>query len=144
MKIENVTLGSDPELFLETQEGEVVSCIGFCKGTKENPEPISKEGHAIQIDGIAMEFNIPPCRTKEELIENINFVKDYIDSTIAKPRGLVISNKVSNVMLDKHLSDPNARILGCSSDFDAWTESVNPAPDAKGNLRCVGKIDCRL
>tara|TARA_R110000822_G_scaffold42836_9_gene116148 strand:- start:2744 stop:3532 length:789 start_codon:yes stop_codon:yes gene_type:complete len=137
MKIENLTIGSDPELFLETPDGEVVSCIGFCSGTKEKPELISKDGHAIQIDGIALEYNLPPSKTKEELINNINFIKDYTINTIAKPKGLVISKKVSEEILDKHLP-PEARILGCSASFCAWTESVNGSPDGKSNWRSVG------
>lgn len=136
MKVENITIGSDPELFLESNN-EVVSFVGMCEGTKEKPEPISDEGHSIQVDGVAAEFNIPPCKTKEELISNINFVKEYINNRFCNDN-LKISEKVSAYIDQKYLEDPKVRQLGCSSDFNVWIRDVNPSPNAETNLRCVG------
>ena len=80
----NILLGSDPEIFVEN-DLEIVTAEGLIEGTKWEPYPISEDGHCIQIDNIAMEFNIPPSATKEEFVNNINYVKDYLKIVAESP-----------------------------------------------------------
>jgi hypothetical protein len=133
----NITIGSDPEVFIE-KNGEIVSGIGLIPGTKHEPHPISKKGHFIQTDNIAFEFNIPPCKTEEEFVENINFVKEYLD-TVAKSNSCSLSTKSSGLINPEELKHPQAMEFGCEPDLNPYLKEINPKPESKDwNLRCVG------
>jgi len=58
-KIENITIGGDPEFFLKNKNtGEFIPAIGLIGGTKKEPIDISPEGktgYALQEDGVAGE-----------------------------------------------------------------------------------------
>lgn len=133
----NITIGSDPEIFIEN-DSEIVSAIGLVPGTKHIPHPITDRGHFVQTDNIALEFNIPPCNTEDEFVENINFVKDYLE-TVAIANGYKLSTKVSSRISRQYLQHPQAKEFGCEPDFNPYTKSVNESPNKNTNLRCVGK-----
>lgn len=131
-----ITLGSDPEVFIEI-DGEVVSGIGLIPGDKENPHEITDEGHAIQVDGVAWEYNIPPSASCDEFVKNIVFVREYLREE-AKKHGAVLSTFSSFELAKKYLAHPDAQRLGCEPDFNAYLQDYNPTPSAKTRLRVVG------
>lgn len=133
----SITLGSDPEIFVENKEGRIVSGIDLIPGDKEKPHPITSDGHFIQVDNIAWEFNIPASTSSDEFSDNIQFVLDHL-KTIADEHGLVLSNKVSDEIDPSELEDPRALVFGCDPDYNAYTLMDNPTPDNRTNLRCVG------
>lgn len=137
MKNNLILLGSDPEVFVSTLDGKIVSGIDLIPGDKENPHPIDKLGHAIQVDNIAWEYNIPPCATREDFIKSIHFVKDYLQET-ANEFGLTLSSLASAEVDEAELQHPNAKRFGCDPDLNVYTLSQNETPDSNTNLRCVG------
>lgn len=137
MELTKITLGCDPEIFVALPDGEVVSGIGLLGGTKNEPLHITDKGHSVQEDNVAWEFNIPPCSTADEYVENINFVLGYL-TTKAKENGLVLSKLASYELDEKYLKSRQARRFGCEPDFNAYTEDKNPKPKSKTNLRVVG------
>lgn len=134
--IENVTLGADPELFFE-REGEIISIEGLLGGTKHKPKMISDKGHSVQEDNIMAEFNIPPSSTKEEFVDNIEFVKDYLD-VIATMNGAKLNYQASAELDKKFLKTKQAKEFGCMPDFNYYLKDTNPDPPSNGRLRTCG------
>lgn len=133
----NITLGSDPEIFI-SNGNEIVSAEGLTEGgTKHAPKAISEDGHAVQEDGIMFEYNIPPCKTPEEWIENHRHCQDYLE-ILAKAHGFEFSRAVSGEVNPKYLQSDQAKTFGCEPDFNVYDRCVNEAPDNNTNLRCAG------
>lgn len=127
MKIKNITLGTDPELFLQ-KDNKIISAIGKIGGSKSEPQPISDEGHFIQEDNVAIEYNIPACKTIDSWIYHHNFVKDYLD-VLVSGMGCTLAIQPSAILDDSELDNDVARLAGCEPDFDVWNECINTPAD---------------
>ena len=143
MILDNVTIGADPELFLiNSKTGDVVSSIGIIPGEKGEPyrSDDMPEGYGLEIDNILAEFNIPPVRNKEDFIEAMDYMKKYIKKFIkAKNPELDILCKASMMVNEDQLQSPEAKLFGCSVDYNAYTEAPNPKPQGeRTNLRSAG------
>lgn len=143
MILDNITIGADPELFLiNSKTGEVVSSIGIIPGEKGEPyrSDDMPEGYGLEIDNLLAEFNIPPVRDKESFIGAITYMKDYIKKFIkAKNPNLDILCKASMMVNKDQLQSPEAKLFGCSVDYNAYTEEPNPKPKGEcTNLRSAG------
>lgn len=137
MKIKNITLGTDPELFLK-KDGKIISAIGKIGGSKSEPQPISDDGHFIQEDNVAIEYNIPPCTTVTDWIYHHNFVKDYLE-VLASGMGCTLAIQPSAILDDSELDNDVAKLAGCEPDFDVWNECINePADLSSTNTRSAG------
>lgn len=133
-------LGADPELFLQDATDAYISSIGKIGGSKECPIPLPLgEGFAVQEDNVALEYNIPPSETKEELKNNIKQVMSFLAEGI-KPLGLHFSRESAVLFPESQLVDPMAKEFGCDPDFDAWKGGEkNPRPKADDHrLRSCG------
>lgn len=119
-------IGADPELFVLDQNGKAVSAAGLIPGTKTDPFKV-KDG-AIQVDGMAAEFNIDPVDNFEDFNDKIKSVMKQLTGFL--PIGYSLS-AVPCVVFDQDVWDAapeEAKELGCSPDFNAWTGGVNPPP----------------
>ena len=120
--------GCDPELFIkDSATGEYVSAEGLIPGTKENPYPVTKG--AVQVDGMAAEFNIDPVDNFEDWNRNIAAVLNQLQKML--PKGLEL-DAVPAVRFNPevfHSAPDKAKELGCQPDFNAWTGEVNPPPN---------------
>lgn len=67
----NYTLGADPEIFVGRQ-GQFFSAHDLIPGNKRRPHPVDKG--AVQVDGMALEFNIDPASSYEEFQGNLDHV----------------------------------------------------------------------
>jgi hypothetical protein len=134
--IKNVTLGADPELFLEIN-GEIVSAEGLIGGTKEFPKLISETGHAIQEDNVMIEFNIPPSKSVIEFTNNINQVKDYLEA-LAIIQGGKLNISASAELDPKYLQSEQALQFGCEPDYNLYLKAKNYPPITGGTLRTCG------
>jgi len=127
----NLLIGADPELFVK-QDGRFISAHGMVEGTKDNPFKV--EGGAVQVDGMALEFNIDPAASEAEFLGNIKIVMSKLAGMIGdadmvvEPTAHFGSEYISEQPVE-------ARELGCSPDFNAYTGRQNPLPDAEVPFR---------
>lgn len=127
--LEGFTWGCDPELFIVNSNGEPISAEGIIPGTKEDPYPVA--GGAVQLDGVAAEFNIDPVDNFKDFSANIDKVLTEMQKMI--PAGHSLVARPSVVFSEKEWDkvSPQAKALGCTPDFNAWTGEVNPPPDGE-------------
>jgi hypothetical protein len=120
--------GCDPELFVLNQDGVPVCADGLIPGTKEEPYPV-KHG-AVQVDGMAAEFNIDPVDNFKDWKRNIKAVMRTLTKML--PDGYSLACQPYVVFSDEvwKESPDHAKELGCSPDYNAWTGQVNPPPNA--------------
>lgn len=146
-KIKNITIGADPELFIiNTSTGDVVSAIGLLPGKKDKPyKKGMPKGFGVEIDGILGEFNIPPCTSKEEYVDSIKYMKNWIKNYVKNvDPNLDICCKATMLVPEDQLLDPLANEIGCLSDFNAYTMDKNPKPEGYPNcLRVAGEMIAR-
>lgn len=127
-------IGADPELFVYDKKGrKFVTGYDLIPGTKDKPHPVDKG--AVQVDGMALEFNIDPAKDYNEFEHNINTVMGRLKAMI--PDNLELKIKPSIMWKKDYLESmpEKAKELGCDPDWNAYTETLNPAPNAKSCLR---------
>lgn len=140
-------IGADPEFFVQ-RYGRVVSAYGLVPGSKENPYKVPKG--AVQVDGMALEFNIDPAETYAQFEDHMTTVLDSIIRMVPGFEVFVqpLPESVQSRGFEKILapvadfgaayidSQPKeAKELGCSPDFNAYTKQANPRPDANTPFR---------
>lgn len=132
MKIRNVTIGADPELFIfNTKTGLPISAIGLIPGKKDKPYTKGMpKGFGVEIDCILGEFNIPPCSSKSEFIESIQYMKNWIRNYVKNyDPDLDICCASSMLIPEDQLTDPGAHIIGCDRSFNAYLKRVMDRPE---------------
>ena len=118
-------IGADPELFVSV-DGAMVSAAGLVPGTKDNPHPVT--GGAIQVDGMALEFNITPAATSDEFVSRITKVLNTLKQQLPPTHQVEIISSTTFSPAVYKAAPPSARRLGCDPDFDAYTLRPNPRP----------------
>lgn len=122
-----ISIGTDPELFVK-RDDEWISGAGLIPGTKEHPHKV--ENGAVQVDGIALEFNTDPADSEGEFLHNIESVLSQLKSMV--PYQLIAQ---PTILFDISSLPKTEQILGCDPDFNAWTEKSNPKPNEQANIR---------
>jgi hypothetical protein len=135
---EGFTFGCDPEVFIVDAEGNPVSAAGLIPGTKHEPYWIGDV--AIQVDGMAAEFNIKPVTRFEEFNDRIVRALDELKSRLPEGHSLSI---VPSVVFSEdvfYAAPEEAKAMGCSPDFDAWSGDLFEPPQTLDNpfMRCAG------
>ncbi len=127
-----ILIGADPEVFA-TKKGKHVSAHNMVPGTKESPHAV-KDG-AVQVDGMALEFNINPAGTENEFIYNMDSVLGQLKKMV--PGYGLAADPVAefgHAYLDRQPEE--AKELGCDPDFNAWLNGKeNIRPDANVSFR---------
>lgn len=143
MKLNNITIGADPELFIVNENtNQVVSAIGLIPGEKGNPwvgEDMPK-GFGLETDNILAEFNIPPVKDKVNFINNIVYMQEYINKFVKnKNPELGIKCSASETVPESELQSDQAKLFGCDVDYNAYTLKENPKPKGEStNTRSAG------
>lgn len=129
-----VLVGCDPELFVrDKRSGLIVSAHDKLPGTKTAPHKVS--AGAVQVDGVAAEFNIDPASSVSQFVSNISEVMGHLQDFVGSDFELV-SEPVAEFSETYFKSLPeDTRELGCNPDFDAWSGQVNKKPDGDVTFR---------
>lgn len=111
-------------------------------GTKHKPIPIPslEDGFYMQEDGCALEFNIPACAGAREFTQSVYLAMRALFKYL-HTKGLTILQTPSATFATEDLEKyPQANILGCSPDYNAYTLERRLPPDITelGNLRFAG------
>ena len=123
-------LGADPELFLQTANGKLISVLGKLGGTKAAPLQIIDlpQGFTVQEDNVAVELGIPPAASAMEYITNL---KTCMAKALSLLPGLEYSTSSAASFPLEELEHPLAWVFGCEPDFNAWTGEQNAKPTAE-------------
>lgn len=129
-----ITVGADPEFFLRDRKtGKFISAYGLIPGTKERPHPV--EQGAVQVDGMALEFNINPAFNSQEFHSNIETVLQTLRNMIPKETEIDF-NPVAQFDEEFFKQQPEAAVnIGCEPDFNAYTGQLNTPPNQKQLMR---------
>lgn len=138
--MEKFLIGADPELFLQ-KDGKFVSVEDsngpLIPGTKRNPHEV--QGGAIQVDGVAAEFNVNPSDNFKDFYENIKSVVTNLRSYIKRHDDRMVLAPIPTAFFDPEYFSKlpmHTRRLGCDPDFDAYKDGApNPRPKTKLPMR---------
>ena len=126
-------LGCDPELFVKNKAGALISAHGLVPGDKINPSPVDKG--AVQVDGMALEYNIEPSESLEDFVSYNTSVLSSLKDMLPEDCDFDIK-PVAEFGMELIQSQPEeARILGCEPDYNAYTGKVNVSPNAELDFR---------
>ena len=92
---QKILVGCDPEVFIKNKKtGLFASAHGIIPGSKEHPHPVALG--AVQVDGMACEFNTDPAATRQEFINNVTGVFDALVEMLPEKFLLVPGIPVAN------------------------------------------------
>lgn len=132
-------VGADPELFLIDSEGNFRSAHNVIQGNKVNAMPVEKG--AVQVDGVAAEFNIFPASTAIEFSANIRTVLTQLNKMVKEKNPKLSLMVKPTATFDKQYFRklPKAvKALGCTADWDAYTGKIFDKPDNRQPMRTGG------
>ena len=125
------TFGADPELFV-TKNGKPVSAYGLIKGDKKDPQKVANG--AVQVDGMALEFNIDPSRDFTGFNNNLSSVMTTLERMVPDYKFMI--QPVADFGAEYINAQPKeARLLGCEPDYNAYTGLANPTPKGETPFR---------
>lgn len=130
MAVDPILIGADPELFAVDTVGDFQSVHDILPGTKAFPLVVPRG--AIQVDGVAAEFNINPARSRSEFMKNLKNVESLLLRLLQnqRPQWRLEARPTAHFRPSYFASLPeHALALGCDPDYNAYTGEVQEKPD---------------
>ena len=125
-------IGADPELFV-SRDGNIFSGHGLISGNKKHPHAVNNG--AVQVDGMALEFNIDPASTETMFVNNVVSVLGQMKAMIPDDCELEMVPVAHFTPEYLELQPKEAKEIGCDPDYSAYTGAFNPMPDATRPMR---------
>lgn len=128
-----IKVGADPELFMKDKKGNYISAHGAVKGTKAKPHKVDKG--AVQVDGMALEFNIDPATSEQEFVTNLTSVMSILQDMV--PEYKLAAVPTAHFGAEYMATQPEEALeMGCEPDFNAWDGGKeNQKPDGDADFR---------
>jgi hypothetical protein len=117
-----ITIGADPEFFLRDRDtGNPMPVCGLLGGTKETP--LQYGNYGLQEDNVMCEYNIPPVSDAVRFATHIKRGRESVMEHLESKFPQRFEPDASPARLFSHaaIDHPQARMFGCSPDFDAYT-----------------------
>ena len=132
-----VSFGCDPEIFVrERKSGRFIGAAGLTRGTKQNPAPLAGTQVKVQVDGMALEFNPPPCFSRDRFSGYISEALHCIQLHLLEPDlELVIQSTVEFDEEEWKKTPEENKLLGCDPDWNAYTQRQNIPPNGDVSFR---------
>lgn len=129
LEIKDISIGADPEVFFKSRlTGQFVSCAGKMPGTKK--QPFATHFGAVQVDGLAAEFNVFPSTDQTTFNDLIVEGLEYLSRIADAHECSVVFDPVAEFDSDYFYSlDADVFELGCEPDFNGLDGMINDAPD---------------
>ena len=131
----DILIGADPELFVK-KDGKFHSAHGLVPGNKKIP--FSVPDGAIQVDGMALEFNIEPAKEEKEFVHNIESVLFSLRKMVPEEYTFDFTAVARFDKLHMSKQPREALEIGCDADFNAYTEEQQPSPVMQSLIRSAG------
>lgn len=132
----DIKFGADPEVFIgDPKTASFVSAHPYLPGTKQDPYKVPHG--AVQVDGMAAEFNIDPADNYEEFQHNLDSVQNTLKGMIGDHQFLDSASVFFSEGFAKTIPPENI-LLGCDPDYNAWTMDENISPDGAALMRTAG------
>lgn len=126
-----IKVGCDPEVFVK-KNGVFHSAHGLIPGDKKNPFKVNRG--AVQVDGMALEFNIDPAASEDEFCINVQEVFNTLRLMV--PEYELATVPVADFDAAYMASQPaEALELGCDPDFNGWFTCANDKPNGDRPFR---------
>lgn len=129
-------IGSDPEFGILDPDGNPIPSFIFFEGTKQYPEDMGN-GFSILKDNLLVEGNIPACKSKQEFIDAMKFLKGIIQIPLNRDGSALVSADI----LDYHpmwINTPDGQEFGCSNFRNAYSDKDIQTPVIHTNTRELG------
>lgn len=130
-----ISLGADPEILLTDPSGKPWGAVECSTGTKEEPEKVAQG--AVQVDGMALEYNIDPAKNISDWVDNHNIVLDQLEEK-ANKQGLTLCDSslldYTQYIAEAKPSDDEL-LFGCDPDLNAGTGEENEMPENDGSIK---------
>ena len=126
-------VGCDPEVFVRNpNNGQFVNAHNMIPGDKKNPHKVPFG--AVQVDGMALEFNIEPAETSGQFLHNVKSVYNTLQGMV--PGYELVNVPTAEFGAEYMAVQPEESLeLGCEPDYNAYTGLENPRPNAKNTFR---------
>ncbi len=126
-----IKVGCDPEVFVK-KAGIFLSAHNLIPGDKKNPFKVNKG--AVQVDGMALEFNIDPASSEDEFCINVQEVFNTLKLMV--PDYEVLAVPVADFDPAYMAAQPaEALELGCDPDYNGWSGNPNDKPNGSRPFR---------
>lgn len=127
-----ILIGCDPEVFVRNPNSkQFVTAHNMIPGTKK--EPFKVKHGAVQVDGMALEFNIDPAASRSAFVGNVKRVYHELEKMV--PGYELVPVPVADFDPDYFIKevDAQAKELGCDPDYNAYTGKPNVIPPGSGD-----------
>lgn len=137
--MESMMLGSDPEIFVENRNGDMIPAFEFLPAKEEAVK--TEEGESVYYDGFQAEFSVKPSKDIKEVMTSIKYglVKLLERARAKDKKAKLCTRNVVEVDMDYMASLPyHLTEFGCMPSFNIYDISGKKEEGCKVPYRFAG------